>query len=75
MVVEINFRGANLEVEGEYYEGDEGRMYYSDMSGQPPTPSEFEVECVRAGGVDITELVDDLIDDICEACIDKIEDR
>ena len=51
--VNIRFRDTDLSVEGSYKEGHPGSRT------NPPDPEEFEVVKVLAGGVDISNLIDD----------------
>jgi hypothetical protein len=39
----ISYKGVDLVVVGNYYKGEEGVMYYSDLGGLPPSNSEFEI--------------------------------
>ena len=43
---EITYRGIKLLIEGYYTEPEEEVRYYSDMSGHPGSPSEFDVNAV-----------------------------
>ena len=45
--IEIEFKGLRLRVEFNYEAGDEGRRYYPDGSGQPPTPPNVEIEVLE----------------------------
>jgi hypothetical protein len=43
METNIRYKGVDLVVEGNYYKGEEGVRYYSDLSGLPSSNSEFEI--------------------------------
>jgi hypothetical protein len=62
MFATIEYKGIKLVIEGNYYEGSPEVMYYSDMSGHPGDPPEFEIEKVLCNDIDITELFE-VIDD------------
>ena len=49
-------------VEYEFDGGDPGVMYYADGSGEPPTPPSVDIVRFKFKGVDITELIDALVD-------------
>ena len=70
----ITFKGIELHVEGVYTKGDEGTMYHSDMSGTPPTSSEFEIKSIYVDSTDIYDLFDwDDISKIEELVLEKLE--
>lgn len=74
METEITFRGVKLRVEGTYEPEEPMVMYYPDGSGYPGSPSDFEIEAVFAGGVDISELLSfEYMDDISELVLESIE--
>jgi len=55
--ITINYKGIEILVEGTYTPGEEEVRYFSDMSGQPSSPSEFDINAVYVNGVDILELL------------------
>ena len=70
MKKQINYRGINIEIEGEYYKGS-----YSLRYDSPPEPSDFEIEKIFYKDTDVTELFE-LIDDwnnISNQVIEEIE--
>ena len=52
MTVTVNFYSHELELEGDYYKGEQRTYDY------PGSPDEFELTKVIYQGVDITELLD-----------------
>lgn len=62
--VEINFMNTILEVEGRYCPEEPRVMYYNDMSGYPGSAPEFEIFKIRIADYDITELLEDKIEEI-----------
>lgn len=74
--VNVIYKGVSLEVEGTYYQGEPMVMYYSDGSGHPGSPSEFEIDAIIFDGVDVTEIYESLglIDDIAEISCENYED-
>jgi len=54
----IFFKGTDLEVSGNYYRGFLGS--YED----PPEPPELEIVEITIGGVDVTELLEDYLEEI-----------
>ena len=76
MTIEINFRGVDLVVEGIYDEGEAGQMYFSDMSGIPPSPSGFEIESLKVwdSEEDLYELFSyDMLNELQDLIIEQIE--
>ena len=71
---EITYRGIKLLVEGYYTKPKEEVRYYSDMSGHPGSPSEFDVNAVFVQDTDIYDLLgNDELEHISELCIEEIE--
>lgn len=75
MIIEINFRGIDLVVEGTYDEGEAGQMYFSDMSGIPPSPSAFDIEEIRVWDSEenIYEALVESLSELEGLVLDKIE--
>ena len=75
MTIEINFRGIDLVVEGTYDEGEAGQMYFSDMSGIPPSPSAFDINEIRVWDreEDIYEALVENLSELEGLVLDKIE--
>jgi len=72
--ITINYKGIELLVEGTYIPGEEEVRYFSDMSGQPSSSSEFDINAVYVNDVDIFELLSEdslieietlILEDIC----------
>jgi hypothetical protein len=77
MEIEIEYLGVPLSIEGTYYPSEAQVMYYSDMSGYPGSPAEFEIIkiTVTDSDVDIWELLSQRqIDEITELVIQKTEE-
>ena len=74
MEIEINYRGVSLLIEGTYTKGEESVFYDSDLGGSPGSDSEFDINAVFVGGIDIYELFDwEYLEDLSETCLEKIE--
>lgn len=57
-VVNINYADNTLTISGYYTEGREGVQYRrSGEPGDPPEPEEFEIETIKIGSEDVTELM------------------
>lgn len=57
-VVNINYADNTLTISGYYTEGREGVQYRSNGDpGDPPEPEEFEIETIKIGSEDVTELM------------------
>jgi len=68
--LEVNYRGVILEIEGEYYEGEERTFDY------PGSGDEFEIYHIFAGEVDIYDVfLFKQIEEIERLCIDKINNN
>jgi hypothetical protein len=67
----VNYRGVMLEVEGEYYQGEEREFDY------PGSGHEFEIEHVYAGSnIDIYDILEtSQIYNLENLCIDKINEQ
>jgi len=66
-------------VEYEFDAGDPGVMYYADGSGEPPTPPSVDIVRFKYKGVDITDLIEalveaDVLDDIEMEIVDHERD-
>jgi hypothetical protein len=71
----VNYKGVELILEGEYYEGSPMVMYYDDMSGHPGDSPEFEITKVTYNGTDVTDIFD-VVDDwetLEELALDRLE--
>lgn len=62
MIIEIEYKGVPLEVEGTYTEAEDRVIYYGDLDGHPGSPAEFEINAIFVQDIDIFELIseDDL---------------
>lgn len=54
----VFFKNVTLEITGEYQRGE--LATYED----PPEPSNFKIETILLKGVDVTQLLDDYINDL-----------
>ena len=63
----VNYRGVILEIEGEYYQGEERSFDY------PGSGHEFEIYHIFAGGLDIYDILEtSQIYELERLCIEKI---
>ena len=58
MTHQIEFKGLIIDVQGTYYKGQFGTFE------TPPEPEEFEIDKVELLGTDITELMEEHINDL-----------
>lgn len=80
--MEIRFKGELYAVEGQYIPAISGRDYYSDGSGDPGEPADYEVEsivwmtCDENGRDVLVDVTDELATepDFVDACITEYED-
>lgn len=74
MEIEIEYRGVKLMVEGTYEPEEPMVMYYPDGSGYPGSASDFDVNAVFVGNIDIFDiLANDQLDDIRDLVLESIE--
>ena len=76
METNIRYKGVDLVVIGNYYKGEEGIMYYSDLSGLPPSNSEFEINdvFVRDSFISVFSLFSaENLSEMEESCLIEIE--
>ena len=73
--ITITFEEKELEVTGYYIPEEEPVMYYSDMSGHPGSPSDFEIYSIKIGDIDVTDDYDDYMEDVIDVVISEIEKR
>lgn len=69
---DIEYKGYELRVIGEYDPGEDTVMYYSDMSGHPGTPASFEATEIYLGE---EPILDFLIDTNCGKVVYEIEEE
>lgn len=69
---DINYKGYELTVRGEYDPGEEMVMYYDDMSGHPGTPADFEAKEIYFGKEPILTF---LVDIGADKAVSEIEDE
>jgi hypothetical protein len=75
MEVSIEYRGVSLMVGGTYEPEEPMVMYYADMSGYPGSASDFEIDTVFVGDIEISDiLIDDQLLDIRNLVLESIED-
>jgi len=74
--VTILFNGNELTVTGDYQKEEPMVMYYSDGSGHPGSPAEFETTQVEYEGVSIFNLLESLghLEEIDSLALDKINE-
>lgn len=69
MIVTIEFKGVEMDVEGTFTPYDHGDYY------TPPSGGIYEIESVKISDVDVTDLVDCYIDEIENECLKELEDE
>ena len=77
METSIRYKGVDLVVIGNYYKGEKGVMYYSDLSGLPPSNSEFEITdvFVRDSFISVFNLFSpENLSELEEICLIEIEE-
>ena len=62
----FNYYGIDFDVEFNYSPAEPEVTYYSDGSGYPGCPSEFEIITIFHKGDDLTELLEDKINDMTQ---------
>lgn len=74
MIVNIRYKGIDLEVKGNFYPGEDEVLYDSDGGGYPGSSPEFEVLeiYVESNHVNIFYLLEDDIESIEELCLERI---
>ena len=71
----VVYREVALLVEGTYTKGEDSVFYDSDLGGYPGSSSEFDINAIYVGGIDIYELFySEQLDEISEVCLISIED-
>ena len=71
----ITYRGIELDVEFYFSPSEPAIMYDSDLGGHPGGGEEIELYSIGHRGEDITELIEDQLEDIEEILIEKMYDR
>lgn len=69
MIVTIEFKGMEMDVEGTFTPYDHGDFY------TPASGGTYEIENVKISDVDVTVLVECFIDEIENECLKKLEDE
>lgn len=59
--VTVQYEDIELELHGVYTAGSDAVFYYSDMSGHPGDASEFEIHGVYHNGVNIINIIHDVV--------------
>ena len=70
--IELQVDDVWLDVEYDYTEEEPEVTYYSDGSGHPGSPAKVDVYKVKAGGVDISDIISDYVFEEVETMIHKI---
>jgi len=70
--IELQVDDVWLEVEYDYTKEEPEVTYYSDGSGHPGSPAGVDVYKVKAGGVDISDIISDYVFEEIETMIHKI---
>ena len=69
--IELQVDDVWLDIEYDYTEEEPEITYYSDGSGHPGSPAKVDIYKVKAGGVDITEIISDYVYEEIETMIYK----
>lgn len=72
MIVTINYKGIEFDVDGAFTPEEKPVMYYSDGSGYPGCAATFEVHEIMFGGEDFWEILEDKLDEIEELVLREI---
>ena len=68
--IDLEAEGIPLTVEGYYSPEEPMAMYYTDGSGYPGCPAEFDISAVKLQGTDV-----DIFDLLSENIIQEIEEK
>lgn len=68
MIQEVKYKGVYLEVHGQY------EPYDAGSEDTPPSVGSFEVEKIMLGDTDVTELLEESIEEIEELVFKKVND-
>jgi hypothetical protein len=71
----IKYKGVELDIEFYFSPSEASVMYYSDGSGYPGCAEEVEIYSVGHNGADISELIDDQLDNIEEELLKQIHNH
>ena len=73
--INIEYRGLELDVIGDYEPMERGVMYNSDMGGNPDYPSTFDIiKVLSEDGINIINDYDeDDLESIVELCLNHLE--
>jgi hypothetical protein len=75
ITVDINVLGLDLTATAYYHPGDPGRLSGPPEKCYPPEPAEVEVVKLFCGKYDMCVLLEsDVADEICDKCIEVIEE-
>jgi hypothetical protein len=75
MIIEIDYKQIDLEVEFNYIPEEPMVMYHKDGSGDPGSASEAEILRVLIGDIDIYDLVEDQIEKIEQLVLESYENE
>ena len=71
----IVFDDREIEVTGYYLPEEPMVMYYSDGSGHPGSPSDFDLLKIEINNKDVTNDYDENIEEVIELVINQIEGK
>jgi hypothetical protein len=69
METEVYFKGVWLDIDYDHTPGEPEERYDSNGTGHPGCPEELIINKIKIKGEDVTELLDDQIDDIIDQMI------
>jgi hypothetical protein len=71
----IKWNDENVEVEGNYHEGEKAVMYDKNGDGYPGSSAEFEITKITYEGIDVLPLFnDEMLEEMEEKCINYCKD-
>lgn len=73
--LEVEFRGVELTIVGNYHEFEQEVRYDSNMEGTPSYPSYFEIQEIKVvdSEVDLFDLLEDHLETLERMCLEQIE--
>ncbi len=73
--IELQVDDVWLDVEYDYTEAEAEVTYYPDGSGHPGSPARVDIYKIKAGEVDISEIISDYVYDDIETQLYKLYDE
>jgi hypothetical protein len=70
----VKFRGIDIYVKGEYFAAEPAVRYDSDMGGHPGYPEYFEIETIYIENTDVTDIMEDHMEEIEKLVLETINE-